>query len=279
MMRAIFLTGLTIVAATYATGQNANPRDTAWGELGATMRGDMYHRLQALAAIGTISNTDDRAVQMAENALRDHDAQVRVAAANALGEMKATQAAPALKAALDDTGEVAFAAAKALCDMGDPAGRDMLVAVIAGERKDTPGIMTNAIRDARKKIHHPEGILLMGGQDAAGAMFGPASMGIVAVKDAFKLRGVSGQASAAESLAKDPETYAVTLLEWALTDDKWEVRAAAAKALGERGTLDSIPPLEKAMIENKHTAIRTLAAASIIRIDDRLATSAASAPR
>ena len=215
--------------ATLAFGAGPDARETSWGELNTTLHGDMYHRLQGLAAIGTISSTNERAVKIAIDALRDHDAQVRAAAANALGQMKATQAEPDLRAALDDTGEVAFAAAKALCDMGDPSGREMLVAVIAGDRKDAPGMLTNALRKARKKMHHPEGVLLVGGQDAAGSLFPPAGMGIVAVKDAFKLRGTSGQASAAEALAKDPEPYAVTLLEWALTDDKWEVRSAAQK--------------------------------------------------
>ena len=48
------------------------------------------------------------------------------------------------------TGEVAFAAAKALTDIGDPSGRPMLIAVLAGERKDTPSMMTNAMREAKK---------------------------------------------------------------------------------------------------------------------------------
>lgn len=269
-----FLASFSIAAA-LAFGAGPDTRETAWGELNTTLHGDMYHRLQCLAAISTISSSNERAVKIAIDALRDHDAQVRAAAANALGQMKATQAEPDLRAALDDTGEVAFAAAKALCDMGDPSGREMLVAIIAGERKDAPGLLTNAVREARKKMHHPEGVLLVGGQEAAGSFFPPAGMGIVAVKDAFKLRGASGQASAAEALAKDPEPYAVTLLEWALTDDKWEVRSAAAKALGERGTADSIQKLETAMIADKHTAVRTLAAAAIIRIGDRLGTSAA----
>lgn len=248
---------------------DTDSNQTAWGALNTALdSGNMDHRLQALAAIATIPATNQRAVETAENALGDKNAQIRVAAANALGKMKATQAAPALKAALDDTGEVAFAAAKALCDMGDPAGREMLVAVIAGERKDAPGILTNAVRDARKKIHHPEGLLLMGGEDAAGAMFGPAGMGIAAVKDAFKLRGVSGRAAAAQALAKDPEPYAVTLLEWALTDDSWEVRASAAKALGERGSAESVPKLNDALADGRD-AVRTLAAASIIRIGER----------
>jgi HEAT repeat protein len=156
--------------------------------------------------------------------LHDHDAEVRVAAANALGEMKGAQAATDLKAALNDANEAAFAAAKALCQMGDPAGRETLVAVLAGERKDAPGVLTNAVRDAPKEMRHPEGVLLAGGQEADGLLLPGSGMGIVAVKDAFKLRGASGQASAAEALAKDPEPYAVTLLEWALSDDKWEVR-------------------------------------------------------
>lgn len=275
MMRAIVFAGL-LTATSLSLPADTDATEAAWKALDmASQSGNLDHRRQALAAIATIPNTNDRAVKAAEDALHDKDAQVRVAAAGALGEMKAMQAAPALKAALDDTGEVAFAAAKALVDMGDPAGREMLVAVIAGERKDSPGMLTNAVREARKKIHHPEGLLLMGAADASGAMFGPApSIGIVATKDAFKLRGVSGRATAAAALAKDPEPYAVQLLEWALTDYSWEVRASAAKALGERGNADSLSKLQVALADPHH-AVRTLAAASIIRIEERQGASAA----
>jgi HEAT repeat protein len=268
MTRAIVLPGFLAVAILALRAQT-DVNEAAWRTLDTAFHsGNLDHRRQALAAIGTIPNTNDRAVKTAEEALQDKDAQVRVAAAEALGQMKAKQAAPALKAALDDRGEVAFAAAKALVNMGDPAGREMLVAVIAGDRKDSPGMLTNAVREARKKIHHPEGLLLMGTEDAAGAMFGPASMGIVAVKDAFKLRGVSGRAAAAAALAKDPEPYAVQLLEWALSDSNWEVRASAAKALGERGNADSVPKLQLGLADTRD-AVRTLSAASIIRIEER----------
>ncbi len=228
----------------------------------------MEHQLQTLAAIGTIPGTDERAVKIAVDTLHAKHAQVRAAAADALGEMKATSAAPALKAAFDDTGEVAFSAARALVKMGDPAGREVLVAVIAGDRKDTPGMMTKAVRDARQRMHHPEGLILMGAGDASGAMFGPAAgIPFAAVTDAFKLKGVSGRAAAAEALGKDPEPYAVTLLEWALTDRNWEVRACAAKALGERGNESSIPPLQKLLTDDRNT-VRANAAAAIIRIGD-----------
>lgn len=273
MIRGIFVTGLAAVAVLSCTaGEDAS--QAAWGEIEHAMSGDMEHRLQGLEAIATISNTNQRAVQMAESALKDHEAEVRVAAAKALADMKATQAAPALKAALDDTNEVAFAAAKALCAMGDPDGRDVLVAVLAGERKDTPGMLTKTVREARKKMHHPEGVLLSGAGAGVGTIVPGAGAGVATVKGAVKLRGGGDQASAADALAKDPEPYAVSLLEWALTDDSWEVRAAAAKALGERGNADTVPKLADAMNQNKRAAVRTMAAAAIIRIDDRLGTSA-----
>ncbi len=265
-MRLLLTVGLVAIFAVQA---DTGGQQAAWGVLSTSLQSDNFdHRRQALAAIATIPNTDARAVKAAEDALHDKDPQVRAAAAEALGNMKATQSAQVLKEALDDKGEVAFAAAKALVNMGDNAGRAMLVAVIAGDRSDSPGILGNAIRDARKKIHHPQGLVLMGAQEATGAMFGPASMGIVAVKDAFKMRGVASRAVAAQYLAKDPEPYAVTLLEWALTDNSWEVRASAAKALGERGGPDSLPKLEAAFTDGRD-AVRTLAAASYIRIIGR----------
>src|SRR5437868_14076754 len=82
------------------------------------------------------SNAD--AAKRVEESLQDKDPQVRQAAALALGQMKTPQAILYLKQALGDTGEVAFAAAKSLVDLGDPSGREMLLAVLAGERKDTP---------------------------------------------------------------------------------------------------------------------------------------------
>ena len=72
-------------------------------------------------------------------------------------------------------------------------------------RKDTPGLLTNALRDARKSISHPEGLILMGAEDAAGTFFGPAGYvatrtppvsasvaGVVGVVEGFGLGFVGG---------------------------------------------------------------------------------------
>jgi len=207
-------------------------------------------------------------VKRLETALKnDKSPRVRAQAALALGQMKATSAIPALKDALEDTTEVAFAAAKSLTDLGDKAGQGMLVAVLSGERKDTPGMMTNARREAERRLKHPEGLLLMGAEDATGAMFGPAAMGFTAVKDAADLhgKGAPGRAAAAAYLAKDPDPYAVALLEWALSDDNSFVRVEAAKGLGQRGNAGSVGKLVPLLQDGKNS-VRVMAAASIIRL-------------
>jgi HEAT repeat protein len=244
----------------------ASAQDEAWAALDQSLKAGAEHKIQALAALATIRDCSE-AVKRAQDAFEDKDAQVRQAAALALGQMKAKEAVPLLKRALDDTGEVAFAAAKALTDIGDPSGREMLIAVLAGERKDTPGMITNAMRDAKHKLHHPQGLILMGAEDAAGAMFGPASWGIEATKDAVDLKGkgTPGRAAAAAYLAKDTDPYAVTLLEWALGDDNQFVRAEAAKGLGVRGNAESIAKLRN-LLSDSHTRVRAMAAASIINL-------------
>jgi HEAT repeat protein len=218
-----------------------------------------------------IEGPNPEAAKRAIAALQDKDPLVRQSAALALGAMKASDAIPNLKQALDDTGEVAFAAAKALTELGDSGGRDVLVAVLAGERKDTePGLMTNAVRKGKARLHHPEGLILMGAQDATGAMFGPASFAIPAVKDTLDLKskGAPGRAAAAAYLASDPEPYAITLLEWALADDNQFVRLEAAKGLGQRGNAASISKLQP-LLDDSHNVVRDFASAAIVRITAR----------
>lgn len=242
--------------------------DRAWSTLQKALSEGVDHRRQALAAIGSIDPENPKAVKLAEDALQDKEPLVREMACMALGEMKAKQAIPSLREALSDKGEVAFAAAKALADMGDSGGRDMFVAVIAGERSDAPGIVEKGVRDAKHRLKHPQGIFLVGAQDATGVFFGPASYGIVAAKEAFKEKGTSSRAIAAAYLAKDPDPYAVTLLEWALTDSSYGVRVSAARGLAERGNSGSLHQLEL-LLDDSHDSVRTMAAAAIIHITDR----------
>lgn len=270
MMRALLVSILVVVQHLTAAPQNTVlPAQAAWETLDkALQHGDSDERRQALAALATVEATNEEAVRRVEDALHDKGPLVRQTAALALGQMKARQAIPALKESLGDDDEVAFAAAKSLTDMGETSGRDMLVAVITGDRKDSPGIASRAMRDAKGRLKHPTGLILTGAQNAAGAMYGPGpSLGIRAAKDAVDLsaKGVPGRAAAAAYLAKDPEPYAITLLEWALGDDNQFVRLEAAKGLGQRGNAASVPKLQ-ALLNDSHDKVRTMAAASMIRL-------------
>jgi HEAT repeat protein len=246
------------------------PQVTAWKEIYQAFQDpNPDHRRQALLALAVVGSSDERAVKLAERLIKnDKDPQVRAGAAMALGEMKATDAIPTLQEALKDTNEVAFAAAKALANMGDASGREMLIAVLSKQRSDSPGILANAKRDAMQKLRHPRQLALMGAENTTGAFFPPASMGLMAVDNTLQMKGKSSRAMAVTYLAKDPDPYAVTVLEWALADDDVEVRVAAAKGLAERGNGHSIPKLQF-LLDDGHSSVRTMAGAAILRISRR----------
>ena len=138
------------------------------------------HRREALSALSSIGRYDDTAVSLVEHIMAtDKDPVVRQTAAAALGIMKAEQAAPALETALDDpSDEVAFQAALSLGNMGNKSGEGVLKGALAGDVKTGPNMVTSAIRDAKHKLRHPQILMWMGAQDATGAFFGPAAMGM-----------------------------------------------------------------------------------------------------
>jgi HEAT repeat protein len=250
----------------------AATQQTAWKVIDTSLKESSAHRGEALTAIGTLGAPDPEAVSRVERILKDDkDPLMRESAALILGELKATSSIPSLKEALSDKGEVAFAAAKSLSALGDSAGRDFLIDVLAGDRKDTaPSLVKNAEHKAKEELHHPKQLVFMGAQDATGAMFGPVSAAFPAVKDSLDLKskGALGRAAAAAYLSKDPEPYAITLLEWGLQDDNQFVRLESAKGLGQRGNSGSISKLQP-LLSDSHNYVRDMAAAAMIRIEDR----------
>lgn len=266
---------VVLITASLEAAPISNPPKDAqahsWAVIDKALQdGNSDQRQEALAALATLGESNAEAVKRAVAALQDKHVFVRRAAALALGELQARSAIPDLEKALDDSPEVSLAAAESLTLLGDAKGRDVLTAVVGGERKDGPGMLTNAMRKGKQELHHPESLLLMGTQDAAGAMFGPAGMVIPAVKDAASVKGKSapGRVAAVAYLAKYPDDYAIQLLEWALKDENREVCLQAEKELGARGNGGSIEKLEP-LLNDDHSRLRLMAAASIIRISDR----------
>lgn len=262
----------TLLIALILTGSGllAQPEKTAWDLLKQGLDDKNPDRKrQALTAIGSIG-LDPEAIHGVESGLRDPDPLVRQTAAAVLGQMKSKASIPALKTALDDSSpEVAFAAAKALWDIGDKSGRDLIEDVLTGQQKASEGALGGAVRDAKRKMRDPKALAVMGFKEASGALLGPFNMGIVAAEQALKDGGGGPRALATTMLAQDCDAESFRLLEWACTNDKnWAVKAASAKALGQCGNPEAIPKLEQ-LLSDTHPAVKFMASASIIKLSSK----------
>ena len=246
----------------------AQPDKSAWEVLrqGSTDKNPETRR-QAVAAAGSIGASSPEAVKFVEDGLKDMDSLVRQTAAGELGEMKSKQSIPALKTALDDpSAEVAFAAAKALWDMGDNTGRSLIEDVLTGQQKTSEGLVGGAVQDAKRKAHEPRTLAVMGFKEASGALLGPFNIGVIAAEQAFKDGSAGARALASTLLARNCDAQSLRLLEWSATEDKsWAVKASVAKALGQCGNQNTIPSLER-NLSDSHAAVRFMSAAAIIRI-------------
>jgi HEAT repeat protein len=108
----------------------------------------------------------------------------------------------------------------------------------------------------------------MGAKEATGQFLGPASLGFKIAQMAMKDGGAPGRVAAAGMLANDNDPYALTLLEWAMTeksDKSGAVRAAIARALGVRGNEQSIPKLVPSLTDDRNL-VRMMSAASIVKL-------------
>ncbi len=182
--------------------------------------------------------------------------------------MRSVQSFPVLKAALEDpAGEVGFAAAKALWDMGDKTGRGFIEDVIwQALRVATDGGVKGALHRANRLRYDPKAMAVLGAKSASGALLGPFNIGVIAAEQVFKNGAVAVRMQALNLLAQDCDVQTFKLLQAATTDDKtWAERAAAAKALGKCGNADAIPKLEQ-NLSDSNVAVRYMSAATIIRL-------------
>jgi HEAT repeat protein len=258
---------LTIALLISATWLSAQPEKTAWGVLKPGLADtNPLNRRQAVTATGSIG-LNPEAVRLVEAALKDHDSLIRATAAAELGEMKSRESLPALRAALDDpAGEVGYAAAKALWDMGDKTGRGFIEDVIAGQQKATDSGVKGALHRANRLRYDPKAMAVLGAKSASGALLGPFNIGVLAAEQVFKNGAVAVRMQALNLLAEECDAQTFKLLEAAATDDKtWAEKATAAKALGRCGNPDAIPKLEQNLAEG-NSAVRFMSAAAIIRL-------------
>jgi HEAT repeat protein len=223
-------------------------------------------RMQAVAAL-SLAATRAPVFSRLEGMLHDSDVPVRVAAVTGLTELKTDGALAALRKALEDpVPEVSFAAAKALYGLHDPAGKQALLAVLAGESKTSSNFLTKQKRDALRMMHTPRVLFLFAARTGVG--FAPVpglGQGITSMQALLTDPSVSGRASAALLLGKDTSPATLDALKEALIDKDWSVRAAAVHALALRND-PAIKPNLEALLYDAKEAVRLRAAAACLRL-------------
>ncbi len=257
-------TSQTAPASTKPPALPDNPAATAWGLLRSAAKDDKTsERVSAIQVLGLITH-NRTAEGMAIRALSDQKAELRTAAATALGEMKATGSIPRLKEVLSDTEpSVVLAAAHALQSMHDDAGYEVYYEILTGERKTNEGMIaqgTAAMKDPKKMAQ-------LGFEEAIG--FIPyAGIGWQAYRVLSKNNQNPVRAAAAKVLASDPDPASGKALANAAGHDKdWVVRTSALEALAHRGDPSLLEPVELAMSDDTPTVRYTAAATTLHLLD------------
>jgi hypothetical protein len=223
-------------------------------------------RVQAVAAISTLQ-ASPLAHKLVSDALNNSSIDIRTAAIIAVGTLKDTGLEGKVRQMLDDKEpQIAFIAATTLWKMGDKSGEDILMAVTAGDRKTDPGLIKSSERTAGKDLRSPTKLAEIGARQGAGYFLGPFGYGITVWDYTHQHPGVNPRVVALTLLAQSQTANVHAALVGALTDKDPQVRAAAARALGDYRTKATGDSLLIAFDDPK-LPVRLLSAAAYIRIN------------
>ncbi len=229
---------------------------------------DRIIALKAMADLGP----NLQGVRLVSEVLKDKDPDLRAQAAATLGEMKSRAALPALRVALNDEApQVSFAAARSLWQLGDNAGRRVLLDILQGDKGTKDGFVASHKRAAKHELQDKKSLVALGAEKSAGEFLpGPLGMGVGLAKQEFSGGTDPARAACADLLSRRPDKATMLALKAALMDRDWSVRAAAAIALGKMARPGTEPWLEYALDDGK-PAVRDAAAVGILRMSARRA--------
>ena len=254
---AVFACAILCVSASHAvTGE-----EKAWAMFeNAAKSNSTSERAIGVRALGLLRN-DARARTLAESALEDTQPDVRVAAATALGQMRATESIPKLQKLLSDGKlPVVMAAAHSLRDLKDnTSAYAVYYDILTGGRK-SDGVMVQQL----DTLKNPKEMAKIGIEQGMG--FVPfAGIGWEAWRYMHKKDPNPVRAVAATFLAHDPDPATGAALVEATKDRDWIVRAAAIEAIAQRGDPSLEAKIEFSFFDaNLH--VRYTAAAAVIRL-------------
>ncbi len=265
MKAALRLVSAILVVYTGATFSVAQtPQESAWTTLDGGLANKSWEkRARAVNVLGELTG-DRKAEEAALAALKDEKADVRGAAAQALGEMGAKSAIPELSNMIDDPEpSVILAAAHSLIILGDNSGYNVYYAVLTGERKTG----TSLTDQQKKMLKDPKKMAGLGFQVGMGFIpFG--GMAVTGFKLLTKDDTSPVLAAAALTLAKDPDPKSgQALANAAATQEKWLVRAAAFDAIARRGD-PSLLHVAVDGLQDRQEEVQYSAAGAVIRLSD-----------
>jgi HEAT repeat protein len=241
-------------------------RDRAWETLHGGLAFDSTEkRVKAVTALALLKGNRE-GENLAIAALKDQKADVRAAAANALGTMHAVRAKAPLEAALDDNEPaVVLAAANSLMLLKDANfAYDVYYNVLTGTMRTNNGALREQIKEQLKVLHNKKKIAEMGLEQGVGFIpYGGLGYGMV--KTFVKSDNSPVRAAAAKKLAHDPDPATAKALVAATQDKNWVVRAAALEAIAERGDRSLISKIAPSLDDDKDE-VRFAGAACVARL-------------
>ncbi|HEY6939208.1 MAG TPA: HEAT repeat domain-containing protein [Terriglobales bacterium] len=246
------------------------PTERAWRILTDGVNAKKYSdRIIALKAMADLG-PNLKGVHLVSEVLKDRDPDLRAQAAATLGAMKSRAALPALRVALNDEApQVSFSAAKSLWQLGDNAGRRVLLDVLQGDKGTKDGFVASHKREAKRELQDKKALVAMGAEKSAGEFLpGPLGMGVGLAKQQLASGTDPARADSADLLSRRPDKATMLALKAALMDRDWSVRAAAAVALGRLARPGTQQWLEYALDDGK-AAVRDAAAVGILRMSAR----------
>lgn len=245
-----------------AVNETESPEHKGWDMLlTASFSVRTSERANGIRALGLLRDNPD-ARQLAENALSDRNAEVRRAAATALGQMHARESIPKLEAALSDKKiPVVMAAAQSLRELkADKPAYAVYYDLLTGERKANDGVITQQL----ETLKDPKQLAQIGFSEGIG--FVPfAGIGWDAWRTMHKKDPNPVRAVAASLLAHDPDPASADALVKATDDKNWMVRAAAVEAIAKREDPSLLPHVVE-KFSDKNVTVRYSAAAAAIRL-------------
>lgn len=218
-------------------------------------------RAKAVNSLGLLTRNAE-AEKAAVLALKDDKSNVRVAAASALGSMRAVHAQPQLESALDDDEPaVVLAAANSLMLLRDlDSAYEVYYGVLTGTTRTDKGL----IKEQLKILKNKKKLAEIGIEQGIG--FIPfAGFGYDAWKTVMKSDASSVRAAAAKKLTHDPSPSSAEALVTATQDKNWLVRAAALEAISERGDKTLLPKINLSLDDEKDD-VRFTAAACVAHL-------------